>query len=249
MTGSSMAILTGMSYTADMYGFIVVYPNGYDNHWNDGRNVTSASKAGVDDVGFVSNLIYALSSQYKIDLSRVYAIGFSDGGFFTHRLACQLPGKIAAIATVSGSMPPETAASCNPDRPISALIIHGTADPLVPFNGGNVSVPPLLGEGGWVLSFNATVARWVQFDGCPTTPSTTELPTVVNDGTSVIREYYGPCAQGTAVETYIIDGGGHTWPDGPQYLPISIVGKVSQNLNANQVIWTFLQQYSLPQTD
>jgi polyhydroxybutyrate depolymerase len=145
-------------------------------------------------------------------------------------------------------MPPATAVSCNPGRPISALIIHGTADPLVPFNGGNVSVPPLLGDGGWVLSFNATVERWVQLDGCATTPVTTELPMAVNDGTSVVRDSYGPCAQGTAVEAYIIDGGGHTWPDGPQYAPTSIVGKASQNLNASQVIWAFLQQYSLPQT-
>lgn len=246
MTGKSMALLTGFSYTADTYGFIVAYPDGYDNHWNDGRNVTSASKAGVDDVGFVSNLIDSLSNQYRIDLTRVYATGFSDGGMFTHRLACQLANKIAAVAAVSGTLPPETANTCNPGRAVPILMIHGTSDPLVPFNGGNVSV--LFAKAGYVLSLNDTVNRWMQIDSCPTTPAVTALPEVVNDGTTVVRESYGPCMQGTSVVAYIITGGGHAWPGGPQYDPVFIVGKASQNLDASQVIWTFFEEYSMPQS-
>ena len=82
----------------------------------------------ADDVGFTEALIAALAAEYNIDLKRVYATGHSNGGYLSFQLACQLNNKIAAIASVSGSMTPETFDNCNPERPTPILQIHGTAE-------------------------------------------------------------------------------------------------------------------------
>jgi polyhydroxybutyrate depolymerase len=106
--------------------------------WNDGRNVSAAALAGVDDVGFVSKLIGVLSAQYNIDPNRVYATGLSNGGFFTGLLACQLANRVVAVAIVAATMDPRVSAACNPARALSIMMVQGDSDPLVPFNGGFV---------------------------------------------------------------------------------------------------------------
>jgi polyhydroxybutyrate depolymerase len=244
-TGEGMAKLTHMSNVSDEAGFIAVYPDGYKNTWNDGRGVSASELAGVDDVGFISKLIDTLSNQYRIDSNRVYATGMSNGGFFTDRLACELSDKIAAVAVVAATMSPNISNACSPARPLSVMIIQGTADPLVPIGGGEVR-GLYGGERGSALSLNDTVKRWVQMNECAPDPTVTNLPIVSDDGTRVLRETYGQCTQGAEVVIYIIDGGGHAWPGGIQYLPESIIGKTSRNMDASQVIWAFLASNPRP---
>jgi polyhydroxybutyrate depolymerase len=239
-----MAMLTHLSDTAHKYGFIVLYPDGYKNQWNDGRRVTAPDLAGVDDVGFVSKLVDTLSSQYHIDLNRVYATGMSNGGFFTDRLACELSNKIAAVAIVAEPMSPQISSSCNPRRPLSVMMIQGTADPLVPIGGGMVR-GPYGGERGYVMSLNDTVKRWVQKNGCAASPTVNSVPDVAGDGTQIVRYSYGSCMQGTEVIVYLVEGGDHAWPGGIQYSSESVIGKTSRNMDASRVIWAFLQMHSM----
>ena len=209
-TGEVMEQVTGFDQLADEKGFIVVYPNGYIDHWNDGRS-TDPTYTEVDDVGFVSALIDELSGQYNIDPKRVFAAGMSNGGIFTYRLACELSDRLAAIGPVSGSLAENLATQCSPAQTISIIHIHGLADQLVKFEGGTVPSP----YGGITYPVLEALALWVGFDGCTGSPETTALPdSDPADGTSVRVISYPHCQNNTALTLYAITGGGHTWPGG-----------------------------------
>lgn len=237
--GGGMNRLTGMNALADREGFIVAYPDGIEHHWNDGR---STIKVKADDVAFIAALIERLAKDYNIDRRRVYATGISNGGFMTQRLACELSDKIAAIATVAATMPEELQPKCRPSRPVSVLVMDGAADPIVPYNGGEVSI----GERGKILSVDGAINFWREQDRCSAKPSVAQLPDVdPNDGTRVTRESYEGCKGGSEVILYRIEGGGHTWAGGLQYLPERIIGKTSRDINASETIWNFLRNHAL----
>ncbi|HEV2440831.1 MAG TPA: PHB depolymerase family esterase [bacterium] len=241
--GRGMVALTGLDALADRDGFIAVYPDGINRQWNDGRRTV---RWAVDDVGFVAALIAALSHRFHIDRGRVYATGISNGGLFAERLACDLAPDIAAIAPVAGNMPADIAPACAPARPVSLIQISGTQDPLVPYGGGQIARPFGLGEGGVVWSVADTVAFWARRDGCDGAPvRTTPAPIAPPDGTRVVRTAYERCARGTSVALYTIEGGGHTWPGGPQYLPVGLIGPASRQLNASEVIVEFFRLHPM----
>jgi polyhydroxybutyrate depolymerase len=131
--GQGMRRLTHLDRQADARGVIIVYPDGLDRHWNDGR---STIRNPHDDVGFVSALLDRIGRDYRIDAGRVYATGISNGALFAQRLGCDLSQRIAAIAPVAGSMPADIADRCRLGRPLAVLEIGGTADPIMPFQGG-----------------------------------------------------------------------------------------------------------------
>ncbi len=236
--GAGQARLTNFNAVADQYGFIVVYPDGYLRSWADGRGTTPADKAGVDDVAFLGAVLDAVMAREKVDASRVYVAGMSNGGFMTERLGCDLARRFAAIAVVAASFDQRLASRCAPSRPLPVLLIHGSDDPLVPESGGLLDGEP-------VLSMAETVARWAALAGCGATPVVIQLPILVDDGTSVTRSTYGGCQGGARVVYYDVLGAGHTWPDGFQYLPVSLIGKTSRNLDASVTIWRFFQDYHL----
>ncbi len=236
---SRMPAFTGFDALADREQFIVAYPDGVGRHWNDGRGRSSA-----DDVGFIRALLDELERSYPVDPRRVYATGISNGGFFSNRLACELSDRIAAIASVAATMPEPLASECNPARPISVLYIQGTEDPLVPIDGGKIGFRRgrSLGRN---ISLADSVGFWRRVDGITSAPSIENLPDRVDDGTHVRREIWSGGRDHTEVTAYIIEGGGHTWPDSPQYLPKFIVGRASQNLDATSVIYNFFSRHSL----
>lgn len=239
--GRDMERLTHLGEIADRRGFVVVYPDGYWRRWADGRGTTPPERAGVDDVAFVAALLDELGRSLAIDPARVYATGISNGGFFANRLACELAGRIAAVAAVAATIGESLAARCRPSRPVPVLIIHGARDPLVPWDGGEMTV----GAGGRILSAPATAARWAGLDGCDPAPAVTALPARAADGTSVRREAYGGCRGGVEVLLYAIEGGGHAWPGGLQYLPERLIGKTNRDLDAGEVIMEFFERHAV----
>ncbi|MGA2760647.1 MAG: PHB depolymerase family esterase [Candidatus Cybelea sp.] len=234
-TGAGQARLTNFGALSDRYGFIVVYPDGIKRGWNDGRE----GKQGADDLGLVKALIADFSRRYSIDPKRIYVNGFSNGAMFSQYVGCTLANQIAAIAPVSGYMPTEDAAGCHPARPISVLEIGGTADPVVPFTGGEIK---LLGfrRGTAVLSAKQTISLWTNAAKCKAPSQVAALaPVATNDGTSITRTTYASCVNATSVVLYTVIGGGHAWPGGPQYAPKLIIGRASRQLNASQTIVEF----------
>ncbi|KAF5415518.1 MAG: hypothetical protein C5S48_05680 [Candidatus Methanogaster sp.] len=227
----------GFNTLSDKEGFIVVYPDGIEGHWNDGRkNIKDrAHRENIDDLGFISALIDKLIKESNVNPARVYATGMSNGAGMSYRLACELTGKIAAIAPVALPMPENLVSTCSPSEAISVLIIHGTDDPLAPWEGGDVA----RGRGK-VISIEETVRYWVAHNNCSSSPEIIwESDKDSRDGTRVRREVYGEGRDETEVILYAIEGGGHAWPGGYQYWPERIVGKMNKDMDADEVIWNF----------
>ena len=216
-----------MSEAADREGFAVAYPQGtgVSPSWNAGLCCGSAAQNEVDDVGLTAAIIDAVAAEMCLDPARVYSTGFSNGGFLSHRLACELSDRIAAIAPVAGVMGIE---ECNPGRPVPVLHFHGTADALVPIDGGGVSGFPSVAE---------TVDDWAERDGCSGEPQ------VSFDEGDAHCERRDACDQGAAVELCVIDGGGHTWPGGR--VPAA-AGKTSTDISATDRMWAFFRDHPMP---
>jgi polyhydroxybutyrate depolymerase len=240
--GRGMERITGLDPLADREGFVVAYPDGIWRQWNDGRAKVSFPR--TDDVGFLGVLIDHLTREEGADPHRVYVAGISNGGMMAQRLACEASDRIAAVASIAATLPEKIEAGCHPTRPISMLFMHGTKDPLVPYQGGMITSPHGLPSGSRVLSLDATARFWAQRNGCGNSPESSSLSDHTNDGMPVRAVHYGGCRDRSAVEAYTIEGGGHTWPGGWQYLPAFMIGKTSRNLNADETMWEFFNRTS-----
>jgi len=242
--GLEQLTLGGFNRLSDENGFIVVYPNGtkfpgemIKTRWNDGRD-ENFSKA--DDVGFLSALIDLINEKWNI--SKVYVAGISNGAHMAMRLVREIGYKISAVAVVAYSMPEKFANISISNKPISILVITGTKDPIIPWDGGETPDPYGVRKLGKVLSVPDTIKLFVSYNHCSSTPNITWLPDKdPKDGTRVWREYYGNGLNGTEVILYGVENGGHTWPNGWQYLPEWFIGKTSKDIDANEVIWKFFQ--------
>jgi polyhydroxybutyrate depolymerase len=249
--GESMILVTrkGFDKLADKEGFIVVYPDGIELNWNDGRMDEEANdrahRENIDDVGFISALIDSMIKDYNIDPKQVYITGISNGAIMSYRLARELSHKITAIAPVDGSIPSLFNTEFSPSRHVSVLAINNVNDPIVPFEGGDIYGHFHSVKLGKVLSVDESIGIWVKQNMCSTIPVVTEEPDRdPKDGTRVTRKEYINNTDGTEVILYSIDGGGHTWPGGFQYLPAWIIGKTSRDIDANEVIWSFFKKHS-----
>jgi polyhydroxybutyrate depolymerase len=235
--GQGMGNFTGFDGLSDRMGFIAAYPDGLHRRWNDGR---AAAEVKSDDVGFVATLIDSLARRFPIDRQRIYAAGIANGGMFSLRLACELGGRIAGVAVVAASMPADMDAGCRPARPVSLIEISGTADPIVPYLGGALQNSAGQGDAGDVLSAEETAASWRVRDKCGRAEAVAAVaPIAKPDGTTVARTEYPGCDGNAAVILYSVEGGGHSWPGGPQYAPRFVIGPVSHQLDAGRTIIDF----------
>jgi polyhydroxybutyrate depolymerase len=239
--GAGMRDLTGMDSSADAAGFIVVYPDGLQKQWADGRGATEPEKAGVNDVNFLSSLAQQLSSELNADPKRIYATGISNGGFMSARLACDASSVFAAVAVVAATIPENVRTNCKPSRAVPFMLIHGTADSFVLEAGGTMTK----GDGGVIASTTQTVALWRDLNKCSNVATQSEI-NPANDGTSITLEHYTGCASGSEVAFYKVTNGGHTWPGGSQYLPVILVGKTSRDLNASETMLAFFKNHPQP---
>lgn len=242
MNGKRMAKLTRFDSIADEKGFIVVYPNGLGGHWNDGR---LSIRDPHDDVDFVSAIITRLEETGSVDPRRVYATGISNGALFAERLGCDLSSKISGIAPVAGTVPAAIANRCRASQGVAVLQIDGTRDPIMPYGGGKVSTLGGAGEGGYVLSVAATADLWRHVNRCEGPATYAPLPPRdPYDPTRVTLSRYTTCSLGREVRILSVEGGGHTWPGGPQFAHPRIVGLASKQIDASEAISTFF--LSLP---
>lgn len=240
-TNTGMIEIADFRPIADAEKVVVIYPQGIEKVWNDGRPV-AANQMGINDVSFFSQLIDYAVANYSADASRVYATGLSSGGFMSTRLACELSTRFAAIAAVGASIEANSIfPNCNPSKPTPAIYIHGNSDPLVPFNGGAIAGSG--DKGGFCVSHQEALSKWVSINKCNSTPQLSTLPDIAADGTTINKRAYSDGIDGTQVVGYEVINGGHTWPQGYQYAPALLVGKTSQDMNACEVIWAFFKQF------
>ncbi len=229
-------IFARMDGSSDAHGYLVVYPVGIATSWNAGDCCGTAWTNAVDDVGFVKAMLARIEADYCIDPKRVYATGYSNGGFLSYRLACEMADTFAAIAPVAGEMG-LAAASCRPTRPVPVLDFHGTSDPIVPYSGGSPIVP--LNVPG-ALDFRSTAETlqiWREKDACLGAGS------VIYQHGDATCTRYDTCSPGAEVVHCKIDQGGHTWPGG---VPVPLVGKTSTDISATETMVNFFLAHPMP---
>jgi|SRR4051812_11964039 polyhydroxybutyrate depolymerase len=241
--------MSGMGELGQKEGFAVVFPNGTGSpiRWD-----TDEDRAKNPDLQFVSKVLDEVEANLCIDKTRVYASGLSMGAFMTSLVACSMSDTFAAAAPVAGVQFSKT---CKPDRPVPILAFHGTKDPILLFNGGvNAdALAPVLGNtpntSGTTTTtapadlngkgYPETVKQWAERDGCKGSKDT-------DVSAEVIHRVYD-CPSDTAVEFYIIKGGGHAWPGSAFSKSIaSVVGYTTMDINASELIWKFFQRFRLP---
>lgn len=203
----------GFDPVADAHGFVVVYPDGtLDKSGRRFFNATDAccdfDDAGIDDVAFIDALVDDIEAKYNIDANRVYAVGHSNGGFMSYRLACDLSSRFAAIVSLEGAMWND-ASRCRPSEVVSVLQIEGTNDATIPPSGGN----DVVGNPNRVFpSTEQTLADWRGFDAASGDGVSGPDPGAIDSETSqgtVVTTWSG---NGADVELWMIQGGTHSPP-------------------------------------
>jgi polyhydroxybutyrate depolymerase len=216
-TGEQAEKSYGWDQLADSAHFVVAYPDGVGHTWNGHGCCGKAMRENVDDVGFITAMVGQISAGLPIDKSRVYAAGFSNGGIMSYTLACNT-GIFAAIGPDSATM----LDACTAPHPTSVIHIHGTADKVVPYNGGQ----------GWSTVNGPSIADlnafWRKADQCGPPDVTTNAPLTTSTAA---------CADKRSVELITIDGGKHQWPGGSTVLEKR--DPTSHTLDATQTIWQF----------
>lgn len=230
MTMAEQMLYTQMNRAADRHGFIVVYPQGIKQDWNVGFGMDYL--AGTDDVGFTQAMLDKLKQGYRIDARRVYATGLSRGGFFALRLAAELPQQFAAVASVGATMPEPVVAHHGKPEKVGMLLIHGTADQVVLYEG----------KAGGYLSADDTLRYWAKVNAIATTPPQPRLlPAATGDDLKVSLLEQANGQQSVALVT--IDGGGHTWPGADAFNIGLPIGNTSSSIDANEVMWEFFRRH------
>jgi polyhydroxybutyrate depolymerase len=204
---------------ADAEGFIVVYPQawGSPTSWNAGGCCDPANTNNIDDVGFIHALIDELDAKLCVDDRRVYAMGMSNGGYLSQRLACELADRVAAIGPVAGTLAVQT---CNPARPVPVFEVHGDQDPLVPY-----------------MYAQQSVTYWAAKYHCGS------MMTTYQNGAATCVTHSG-CDAGADVVLCTLTGGGHQWPGGGVTLPL--LGNKIDDLHATDAIWDFFAAHPRP---
>ncbi len=236
-SGIEQAIFSDYERTAAREGFIVVHPTGvpapgnFDNAWE----LLEQDFADRDDAAMVESLITIIADNYCGDRSRVYATGFSNGGYFTSRLVCQLSDTIAAAVSVGALTHPD---NCEPSRAVPYMAFHGTNDNVVAFDGG---ATPNAGD----LINQVIPDEFAEF-AADYECDTDAVESRVTD--EVIRYDYVGCIDDVPLVFFEIVGGGHTWPGSPSGpLVTGQLGATTTDVSATDDGWAFLSQFSLPE--
>lgn len=226
---------------SDRHGFIVVYPDGYEQHWNDcwAAERHSANTKDVDDMAFFSAMIDRFVAEEKVDPDRVYATGISGGGQLAYRFALEMPERFAAVAPVAASLPDDASLNCTRSgEPIAILIMNGTADPMNPYAGGRVGLYGLWGDPGTVLSTDATVEYFAQLAGHAAPPRVTAYYDAATHDDSRAEHVSFRGGSGPEVALIRVEGGGHTFPH-PFYRFPRFMGATNADIDAAAEIWRF----------
>jgi polyhydroxybutyrate depolymerase len=232
------ARMSGMDAKADREGFIAVYPNGTGARagammltWNTWRCCGAALDNNVDDVAFVRALVEAVARAYPVDRKRIYATGLSNGGMLAYRVGCELGDMFAAIAPVAGAL---NSFDCATGPPVSVIVFHGTADKHVRFEGGTPASAfdrHVRADNGVQFAFDA----WKRRDKCEGEP--------VRERKGHVLHTSLQCVDGTAVELYAIEGGGHAWPGGQKGIRFGNVDVPTTEISATDVMWDFFARH------
>lgn len=226
MTMAEQMLYTQMNRAADRHQFIVVYPSGVKQDWNVGFGMSYLE--GTDDIGFTTALLAKIKQDYRVDSQRVYATGLSRGGFFSLRIAAELPELFAAVASVGAPMPEPVVQHHAKRGKVGVLLIHGTKDEVVAYAG----------KPGGYLSAEDSYRYWIERNGLGlASPLKRLIDNDAGDSTTVSWREHGNGQADVALAT--VTEGGHTWPGADPFNVGLPLGKTTRDIDANEVIWQF----------
>lgn len=246
-TKEDQRLFSNFEGIAEANDVIVVWPQALNittclnsgNRWN--ANVTNQP----DDVSFIDNLIDQIIIDYKVDLNRIYVSGLSNGGYLAYNLACALSNKIAAIASVAGTMNEDLMNNyCSPSRAVPIIQVHGTADQIISYTGFNSCE-------GHQASVEELVSFWGAKANCSSSYTIDILEDVdTTDNSSVKIHSYEDCTTGAIFKLVIIEGGGHIWPGSETFRDYyadyaHLLFPMNFDIDASEMIWEFFSDYSL----
>ena len=239
---------------AQTEGFVLMTPNGTNEktgdpkgnrqNWNDCRTFSPGSAVGsvADDVGFIQQLIAWSHSNLNVDTARIYVTGASNGGMMSFRLALELSDEIAAAAAFIANMPVKS--ECSPAiAPVPMMIVNGTEDPLIPWEGGTIK-----NNRGDVLSTQDTLEFWLSTNSANVSQAKTAMlpDTSKRDKSSVRRTYYPASTHGAEVLFFQVINGGHTIPHPsyviPRFIRKVLIGEQNRDFDSVQAAWEFLSR-------
>jgi polyhydroxybutyrate depolymerase len=226
--GTPQAVIdtTSMAALADKDDTILVAPlaRGRITEWDFRTPISNPTS----DLAFVRDLVKELKADACVDASRVYAAGFSNGSVLALALACDGTTKFAAYGAVSG---PYWSDSCRSAPPASIIYFHGLRDKVVPYAGARTVIGPL-------PPVNDVMASWAAHDSCPAASATTTVSQHVRHFT------WKKCKEGSGVNVYVVDNGGHRWPGGKPVPSGRVSGVMTQEIDASTLIWQFFEQHA-----
>ena len=235
-------VMTDWNGVADENGFLVVYPHGssFPLRWNTSPLFRIEE---IDDVRFIEDILVDLQRITKIDASRVYVNGFSQGATLTEMVVCGMADQLAAIAMVEGR-DDASRLTCDPSRPVPIMTINGTVDsigepkdyPLWFYDLLNITYDPVIIENE-EMPGDVWLELWLENNEC-------DPDSVIEQQSGEIRfVHYDNCAEDTEIQLYWLEGAGHTWPSGNT---LAVFGETSEALEGTEAIWAFFESHTLP---
>jgi len=236
--------------TAERNGFLVVAPDGLPiipdqpasfrknpTLWNSGQLNSRSPRAAINDVTFLRQLLDDLKPRLGYDPRRVYCCGHSNGGAMTFRVAAELSERFAAVGTVAAGVAFDVPRL---KHPMPTLCILGTKDPLAPLEGGEVRHP-------WGTRRHPPVvqslAAWANQLGCDVRPKT------MSNTNGVEKQQYLSKSAGPDLTVLLIEGHGHVWPGSKSFLPESVIGPATSQIDATETLWEFFKPTALPASE
>lgn len=228
---------------ADKHGLIIVYPDGFEDHWNDCRIAApySANTQNIDDVAFLHALKEKVVVDNQLTDAKAYLTGISNGGQMAIRMALEAPDSFDAFIPIIANMPSSENLGCRQsDQPVSIAFINGTADPLNPYNGGEVALYGLLSKRGTVISTDASVQYWRNLANAKLQQQFSISDHNTKDNSKIDATFWRG-KNGHNVALFAVLGGGHTTPHTKQRMP-RLFGETNQDIDAADLIWLFVER-------
>jgi polyhydroxybutyrate depolymerase len=247
-TGADMVTRTAWPTVARRENIAVVFPDGLNHSWADLRpNNMRAGRVpphGTDDVAFITRLVEKFVADGSADPKRIYVTGISNGGAMTMTLVCKRADLFAAAASVIMNLTEQSASACHPARPVPILMMNGTADPLIPYNGGR-GTSRFAVDGFW--SADKTLAFWRKNNGCDAKATTTDLADTDTADRSTVTRIDSNCPVGRDVVLYRVNDGGHRMPGSADArfprLANTFLGPQNQDIDGAETIWAFFKKF------
>ena len=247
-TGADMVTRTAWPTVARRENFAVVFPDGLNHSWADLRpNNMRAGRVpphGTDDIAFIVKLVEKLVADGSADPKRIHVTGISNGGAMTMTLVCKRADLFAAAASVIMNLTEQSANLCRPSRPVPMLMMKGTADPLIPYNGGR-GTSRFAADGFW--SADKTLAFWRKNNGCDAKATTTDLADTDTADRSTVTRIDSNCPVGRDVVLYRVNEGGHRMPGTADArfprLANAFLGPQNHDIDGAEIIWTFFKKF------